>query len=329
MNYIEVNSVNEIEIFARYNERRLLRINEPGLGIFVAESPEVIELALDAGYEPVSFLVEKQNLNDAVEKVIVKALSAAGENPPSCRGPREPAENPPVCPDHYEPAERLPVYIASHELMEQIPGYGLTRGMLCAFRRKPWAPVEKIIAGAANIAVLEDVMNPTNIGAIFRSAAALNIDAVLLTGGCSDPLYRRAARVSMGNVFKIPWTYFPEKGHMPGDTKKHAASEGRSVEENKTSANNFWPAGGIRLLKDNGFSVISMALNDRTADIRDERLKALSRKAIIFGTEESGITEETLRLSDYTVKIPMSHNVDSLNVAAASAVAFWELAGKA
>lgn len=316
MNYINVTEINEIEIFARYNERRLLRINEPELGIFVAESPEVIELALDAGYDPVSVLVEKQNLNDAVERVIKKASQMS--------------------------AEGLPVYLAPHELMEQIPGYGLTRGMLCAFGRKPWASVEETIAGAVNIAVLENVMNPTNIGAIFRSAAALNIDAVLLTGGCSDPLYRRAARVSMGNVFKIPWTYFPETNLSFGDAQSVGISEEHRfpcnaqgvcmsevpVCEKAAAVNAFWPAGGIRLLKDNGFSVISMALNDRTIDIRDRRLKALSKKAVIFGTEESGITEETLNLSDYTVKIPMSHNVDSLNVAAASAVAFWELAGK-
>lgn len=269
MEYIKIDSLDDsrIEFYTKYSERELFHINEPDVGCFVAESPEVIKRALDAGYEPLSFLVEEQNITDAVYEV----MNRCG----------------------------VPVYICDHDVLKDLSGYGLTRGMLCMMRRKALIDVLDMIKNARNIAILEDVMNPTNIGAIMRSAAALNIDAVILTGGCSDPLYRRAARVSMGTVFQIPWTYFHKK--------------------------KLWPNDGISLIKEAGFTVIATALLDNTLDIRDEKISSCEKKAIILGTEGTGIKDETLALCDYTVKIPMSHGVDSLNVAAASAVTFWEM----
>jgi len=270
MNYIEIDTLDreEIELYTQYNENQLYRYNEPAPGYFVCESAEVINRALMGGYEPVSFLVERENLTDAVCNVINKC--------------------------------KVPVYVGSNDVLKDIPGYGLTRGMLCLMKRKKLPEVTEIIGSARNIAVLEDVMNPTNIGAIMRSAAALNIDAVFFTKGCSDPLYRRAARVSMGTVFQVPWTFFNKK--------------------------TCWPLEGITNLKSQGFSIISMALKDDTIDIRDEKIRGCEKKAIILGTEGTGIKDETLDMCDYTVKIPMTNEVDSLNVAAASAVAFWELA---
>lgn len=269
MQYIEVNSLTceDIKLYTEYNENQLYRFNEPEPGLFVAESAEVINRALNAGYEPLSFLVEKENITDAVEATMSKC--------------------------------DVPVYVGSHEVLKDLPGYGLTRGMLCLLRRKALPEVSEVISNAKNIVILEDVMNPTNVGAIMRSAAALNIDAAIFTSGCSDPLYRRAARVSMGTVFQMPWTFISKKTE--------------------------WPGAGIQMIKEAGFSVIATALLDNTLDIRDERIHALEKKAIILGTEGTGIKDETLSLCDYTVKIPMAHGVDSLNVAAASAVAFWEM----
>ena len=269
MGYIEINSLDreEIELYTRYNENQLAKANEPGLGYFVAESPEVINRALAAGYEPISFLVEKENISGAVETTMN-----------SCE---------------------VPIYVLEHEIIKELPGYGLTRGMLCLFKRKSLKSVSEVINDAKNIVILEDVMNPTNTGAIVRSAAALNIDAIIFTGGCADPLYRRAARVSMGTVFQIPWTYFDKKSN--------------------------WPDECIGMIKDAGFKTIATALLDNTLDIRDEKVHSHEKKAIILGTEGTGIKQETLSLCDYTVKIPMSHGVDSLNVAAASAVTFWEM----
>ena len=269
MGYIEINSLDreEIELYTRYNENQLAKANEPGLGYFVAESPEVINRALAAGYEPISFLVEKENISGAVETTMN-----------SCE---------------------VPIYVLEHEIIKELPGYGLTRGMLCLFKRKELKSVLEVIKDAKNIVILEDVMNPTNTGAIVRSAAALNIDAIIFTGGCADPLYRRAARVSMGTVFQIPWTYFDKKSN--------------------------WPDECIGMIKDAGFKTIATALLDNTLDIRDEKVHSHEKKAIILGTEGTGIKQETLSLCDYTVKIPMSHGVDSLNVAAASAVTFWEM----
>lgn len=269
MEYIRIDSLSDekIKLYTGYNENQLYHVNEPDLGYFVSESREVILRALNAGYEPDSFLVEEENITDSITEVFDRC--------------------------------NVPVYVAKHDVIKDIPGYGLTRGMLCMFKRKESKSVEEIIGKAKTIVILEDVMNPTNIGAITRSAAALNIDAILLTGGCSDPLYRRASRVSMGTVFQIPWTYFDKRMS--------------------------WPEAGIDLIKQSGFTVIATALRDDTLDIRDEIIHSKEKKAIILGTEGTGIREETLLQCDYTVKIPMSHDVDSLNVAAASAVTFWEM----
>lgn len=258
----------ELNVYARTSEVQLLRYYEPEPGFFIAESPKVIERALHAGYQPVSFLVEHKDLEREAGEILKKY------------------------PD-------VPVYTAEYEILVKLTGFALTRGMLCAMRRNPLPLAEEICRNASRIAVLENVVNPTNIGAIFRSAAALHMDAVLLTGGCSDPLYRRAVRVSMGTVFQIPWTYFDKK--------------------------NAWPGEGMQLLKNMGFKTAAMALRDDSVGIDNQTLQAEEKLAIVLGTEGDGLSSQTIADCDYTVKIPMSHGVDSLNVAAASAVAFWEL----
>lgn len=258
----------ELDVYARTSEVQLLRYYEPEPGFFIAESPKVIERALHAGYQPVSFLVEHKDLEREAGEILKKY------------------------PD-------VPVYTAEYEILVKLTGFALTRGMLCAMRRNPLPLAEEICRNASRIAVLENVVNPTNIGAIFRSAAALHMDAVLLTGGCSDPLYRRAARVSMGTVFQIPWTYFDKK--------------------------TAWPGEGMQLLKNMGFKTAAMALRDDSVGIDNQTLQAEEKLAIVLGTEGDGLSSQTIADCDYTVKIPMSHGVDSLNVAAASAVAFWEL----
>lgn len=258
----------ELDIYARMTEGQLLNRHEPEKGIFIAESPKVIERALDSGCRPISFLAEDKHIDGQAKKIIER------------------------CGD-------IPVYTAPFEVLTKLTGFKLTRGMLCAMRRPKLPSVEDICQNARRIAVLENIMNPTNIGAVFRSAAALNIDAVLLTAGCSDPLYRRAIRVSMGNVFLIPWTFFDEQ--------------------------KSWPQPGISLLHDLGFKTAAMALNDDSVTVDDRRLKSEQKLAIVLGTEGDGLAAETIADCDYTVRIPMSHGVDSLNVAAASAVAFWEL----
>ena len=258
----------ELDVYARTSEVQLLRYYEPEPGVFIAESPKVIERALHAGYQPISFLVEHKDLEREAGEILKKY------------------------PD-------VPVYTAEYEILVKLTGFALTRGMLCAMRRNPLPLAEEICRNASRIAVLENVVNPTNIGAIFRSAAALHMDAVLLTGGCSDPLYRRAARVSMGTVFQIPWTYFDKK--------------------------TAWPGEGMQLLKNMGFKTAAMALRDDSVGIDNQALQAEEKLAVILGTEGDGLSSQTIADCDYTVKIPMSHGVDSLNVAAASAVAFWEL----
>ncbi len=259
----------ELDIYARLNESQLLHFNEPNPGIFIAESPKVIERALNAGYRPISFLVEKKQIEAQAGEILARCGT-------------------------------VPVYTAEFEVLKQLTGFGLTRGMLCAMERLPLKSVEEVCKNAKRIAILEDVVNPTNVGAIFRSAAALNMDAVLLTSACSDPLYRRSARVSMGTVFQIPWTFFDKK---------------------KTK----WPEGGIDLLKTMGFQTAAMALNEDSVRIDDKNLMAEEKLAIVLGTEGEGLAEHTIADCDYTVKIPMTHGVDSLNVAAASAVAFWQI----
>ena len=257
----------ELDVYARLSEPQLLHYYEPQPGLFLAESPRVIERALDAGYEPVSFLA------GSAELAANEALFAH-------------------CPD-------APVYTAETKVLEQLTGFALTRGMLCAMHRRTLPAMEEICRNARRVAILENVVNPTNIGAIFRSAAALHMDAVLLTSGCSDPLYRRAARVSMGTVFQIPWTYFDKKAS--------------------------WPEDGMKAIQNLGFKTVAMALREDSYSIDDPKLLAEEKLAVILGTEGDGLASQTIADCDYTVMIPMSHGVDSLNVAAASAVAFWEL----
>ena len=273
-NIIEITDFNapELDIYARLNENQLLNRADPSNALFIAESPKVVERAMNAGYEPVSMLVEKKHIEGEAKDVIAR------------------------CGD-------IPIYAAEFEILKQLTGFALTRGVLCAMRRRTLPNVEEVCKNARRIAILENVMNPTNVGAIFRSAAALNIDAVLLTPASSNPLYRRAARVSMGTVFQIPWTY------LAGD---EAA----------------WPHPGIDVLKKLGFKTAAMALCDESVSIDDEKLMAEEKLAIILGTEGDGLATATIADCDYTVKIPMSHGVDSLNVAAASAVAFWQLGNR-
>lgn len=270
VNIIEISNLNlpELAVYAELSEGQLLNRHEPEKGLFIAESPKVVLRALDAGYEPVSLLMENRLLT--VEDETGEILQKCGD---------------------------IPVYTAEFDVLTQITGFKLTRGMLCAMHRKPLSSPEEICRNASRIAILEDVMNPTNVGAIFRSAAALHMDAVLLTPFCSNPLYRRAIRVSMGNVFLIPWTFLDEK----------------------------WKENGVEYLRSLGFATASMALCDDSVSISDPGLKQEEKLAIILGTEGDGLSAKTIADSDYTVKIPMSPGVDSLNVAAASAVAFWEL----
>lgn len=262
----------ELDIYARLTEVQLLNRHEPEKGIFIAESPKVIARALDAGYTPISLLLERKHISGQAQEIVSR------------------------CGD-------IPVYTADFEVLTKLTGFHLTRGALCAMRRMPLPNPESICSGARRIAILENVMNPTNIGAIFRSAAALNMDAILLTPACSNPLYRRAIRVSMGTVFQIPWTFL-----------------------NQYSCN--WPQEGLALLRKLGFKTAAMALNDDSVSIDHPRLAEEEKLAIILGTEGDGLSSSTIADCDYTVKIPMSHGVDSLNVAAASAVAFWQLGKK-
>ena len=258
----------ELDVYARLSEGQLLNRHEPEKGIFIGESPKVVERALNAGCEPLSVLTERKHIEGEAREVIRRC----GE---------------------------VPVYTADLDVLTQMTGYSLTRGMLCAMRRPPLPTVEEVCRGARRIAVLENVVNPTNVGAIFRSAAALGMDAVLLTPFCSNPLYRRSIRVSMGTVFQVPWTFLGEKGSWPGE--------------------------GMALLKKMGFQTAAMALKEDSVSIEDTRIRGADRLAVILGTEGDGLAEETIADCDFTIRIPMSHGVDSLNVAAASAVAFWQL----
>lgn len=262
----------ELDVFARLNERELIHLYDPLEGLFIAESPNVILRALNGGYQPVSLLMEHRHIEGQGREIIAR------------------------CPD-------VPVYAAPLEVLTQLTGFPLTRGILCAMRRKPLPPAEEILAGARRVAVLEDIMNPTNIGAIVRSAAALHMDAVLLTPSCCDPLYRRSVRVSMGTIFQIPWTVIGE-----------------------TAAD--WPKKGMALLREQGFRTVAMALRDDSLTPDDPRPQAEDKLAVILGTEGDGLSSATIADCDYTVRIPMAHGVDSLNVAAASAVAFWELGNR-
>ena len=253
-----------LDVYARLTENQLVNRDNPGEGLFIAESPKVIHRALDAGCVPVSFLVDDREMHGDAAPVLAR------------------------CPN-------TPIYTAPFEVLTQLTGFKLTRGLLCAMRRPGFAPLEDLLAGKRRIAVLDSVMNPTNVGAIIRSAAALHMDAVLLTPGCSDPLYRRAIRVSMGTVFQVPWAWLPEN----------------------------W----LDQLHSLGYKIAAMALKEDTLSIRDPRLQDVEKLAIVLGTEGDGLADATIDGCDYTVKIPMSHGVDSLNVAAASAVAFFQLGG--
>lgn len=259
----------ELDVYARLTEAQLLNREEPAKGLFIAESPKVIDRALDAGCQPVSLLMERKHIDSQAKDVIDR------------------------CGD-------IPVYTSSLEILTKLTGFQLTRGVLCAMRRPQLPTVEDTLKDARRIVILENVMNPTNVGAIFRSAAALGMDAVLLTPGCSNPLYRRAARVSMGTVFQIPWTFI-----------------GSSMSD--------WPGPGMKKLAELGFKTAAMALRDDSVSIDDPKLLAEEKLAIILGSEGDGLTNSTIADCDYTVRIPMYHDVDSLNVAAASAVAFWQL----
>lgn len=275
-NIIKISNLNEKEIwpYVSRSEVGLLRCNEPQPGIFVAESPNVIERAINAGYEPVSFLIEEKYLDGSIRDGMVR----------------------------FELIERfpdVPVYTACGEVLKDLIGYKLTRGMLAAFKRKRLMTLSEIIKGKRRIAVLEEIVNPTNIGAIFRSAAALKMDAVILSYGCSDPLYKRASRVAMGNVFLVPWTIMDK---------------------------DMWPDDGMKILRSEGFKTAAMALCNDSVSIADKNLHQEEKLALILGTEGSGLLDETIKQCDYAVKIPMADGVDSLNVAAAAAVAFWELA---
>ena len=271
-NMIEITDFDapELDVYARLTEAQLLNKDHPEDGLFIAESPKVISRALDGGYEPVSVLVEKKQVLEDAETIAV--LGKCGT---------------------------VPVYTAEFEVLTKLTGFKLTRGMLCAMKRRRLPGLQEICNGCDRIAVLENVMNPTNVGAIFRSAAALHMDAVILTGGCSNPLYRRASRVSMGTVFQIPWTFVDN-----------------SV---------IWPEEGMKILRELGFKTAAMALKEDSASIDDPELMKEDKLAVILGTEGDGLAPETIADCDYTVMIPMSHGVDSLNVAAASAVAFWQL----
>lgn len=259
----------ELDVYARLTEAQLRNRLEPEKGIFIAESPKVIRRALDAGCEPLSFLMERKHITGQARDIIAR------------------------CGD-------LPIYTADSDVLAALTGYQMTRGILCAMRRPRLPDMETLCAGARRVAVLEGIVDTTNIGAIFRSAAALHMDAVLLTPTCCDPLNRRAVRVSMGTVFQVPWTRI---GQEPAD----------------------WPQPGLHKLRDLGFKTAAMALSDTAVSIEDPALRAQEKLAIILGTEGDGLAAETIAHCDFTVKIPMSHGVDSLNVAAASAVAFWEL----
>lgn len=285
INIIEIKDfdADELDVYARLSEGQLLNRAEPGKGIFIAESPKVIERALDAGYEPISCLIEKKHI-DGEGKNILEKCNEIYENIMENKSNDE------------TDMQGFPVYTAEFDILTKLTGFKLTRGMLCAMRRKTLQTLEKICDGAKRIAILENVMNPTNVGAIFRSAAALNIDAVVLTNGSSNPLYRRSARVSMGTVFQIPWTFIDISD-----------SEGTYIDR----------------LHKLGFKTAAMALEDDSVSIDDENVVSEEKLAIILGTEGDGLLKNTIDESDYTIKIPMSHGVDSLNVAAASAVVFW------
>ena len=280
INIIEIKDLDapELQIYYNLNEAQLFHYFEPKPGIFIAESPKVIERALDAGCVPMSFLMEKKHVETQAKEILARCEKLQS---------RDLTQKSLV---YREDEHVIPVYVAEVEVLAKITGYQLTRGMLCAMYRPTLPSVEQLCKNARRVAILENVVNPTNVGAIFRSAAALGMDAVLLTPACADPLYRRASRVSMGNV--------------------------------------SWPDGTMDVLHKLGYKTAAMALRDDSVSIDDEKMMAEEKLAIVLGTEGDGLADHTIADCDYTVKIPMTHGVDSLNVAAASAVAFWQLGMK-
>ena len=350
------------------SEVALARLREPEPGVFIAESEKVLLRALDAGFRPVSLLMEKRLAGSEEGAALIRRCEEAFHAPgPACSGPGEDSCG-------------FPVYTAEYDVLKDLVGYHLTGGILCAMDRKPLPTVAEVCKNAKRIAILENVVNPTNIGAIFRSAAALNIDAVLLTLACCDPLYRRAIRVSMGNVFLVPWTYMrplrrrstsdnhwegtgdadpylsaflhgdnrspavPVSGEAAGSVAHHSpedsgcsaavpASEGAGIgassftqaQEAPALDRQGWPSPWLDRIRAMGFTTVAMALSDDSVSISDPRLKQADKLAIVLGTEGDGLLARTIARCDYTAKIPMAGGVDSLNVAAASAVAFWEL----
>lgn len=264
-----------LRVYTGLSESQLYHCREPHTGLFIAESPKVIERALNAGYEPVSMLIDGRQMEGEALGILTRLEKMQGDP--------------------------IPVYTAQESELRKLTGFPLTRGCLCAMLRKELPSVEETVRGASRICVLEEVVNPTNVGAVFRSAAALGMDAVLLTHGCSDPLYRRAVRVSMGTVFQIPWTFTGDRRN-PG-----------------------WPNPGLEKLRELGFKTAAMALKKDSVSVSDPALMRENKLAVVLGTEGDGLAAETIAECDYTVMIPMFHGVDSLNVAAASAVAFWQL----
>lgn len=299
INIIEIKDLDapELQIYYNLNEAQLFHYFEPKPGIFIAESPKVIERALDAGCVPMSFLMEKKHVETQAKEILARCDKLQSRD--IKQTDKMEVENG----NSNMSAEReIPVYTAEIEVLAKITGYQLTRGMLCAMYRPALSSVEQLCKNARRVAILENVVNPTNVGAIFRSAAALGMDAVLLTQACADPLYRRASRVSMGTVFQIPWTYFDKSAS--------------------------WPDGAMDVLHKLGYKTAAMALRDDSVCIDDEKMMSEEKLAIVLGTEGDGLADHTIADCDYTVKIPMTHGVDSLNVAAASAVAFWQLGMK-
>ena len=308
INIIEIKDLDapELQIYYNLNEAQLFHYFEPKPGIFIAESPKVIKRALDAGCVPMSFLMEKKHVKTQAKEILARCEKLQSQDIKQTDKMEAENGNSSMAAEHDIPvctAEcEIPVYIAEIEVLAKITGYQLARGMLCAMYRPTLPSVEQICKNARRVAILENVVNPTNVGAIFRSAAALGMDAVLLTSACADPLYRRASRVSMGTVFQIPWTYFDK--------------------------NACWPDGAMDVLHKLGYKTAAMALRDDSVSIDDEKMMAEEKLAIVLGTEGDGLADHTIADCDYTVKIPMTHGVDSLNVAAASAVAFWQLGMK-
>lgn len=270
-NIIEISNPDapELDVFCHLTEAQLRNRKEPEKGIFIAESPKVINSALDAGCQPVSLMMERKHITGQGAQIIAR------------------------CGD-------VPVYTADREVLSALTGYTLTRGVLCAMKRPAVMPLEEACKNARRVAILEDIVDSTNIGAIFRSAAALQMDAVLITPSCADPLNRRAVRVSMGTVFQVPWAYIGSQAQP-------------------------WPKGGIALLQEMGFRLAAMALREDALDIDDPRLAKEQKLAVVLGTEGTGLSQATIDACDYVARIPMAQGVDSLNVAAASAVAFWQL----